>query len=227
MVGERLLAILEYVVPNPLWQRFKYRSFIREGVFIDPHVDIQGSRLGKNVGLVSHAQVINSVVGEYSSIGRNSKIVEAELGRYCSISWNVTVGATNHPYRSVTTHSFPYFPREGFVAERGLAPERVIIGHDVWVGCNSVIMPGVRVGHGAVIGAGAIVTADVPAYAVALGVPAAVKKFRFEREIMEQLLEIEWWEMAPELIREHVHLFQGEVDQDILVQLRELRGLKR
>lgn len=222
-MSTRLKTILEYIMPNPLWQRFKYRSFIKAGVLVDPYVDIQGSSLGKNVGLVTHCQVVNSVVGDYSSIGRNSKIVEAELGKYCSISWNVTVGATNHPYKNVSTHSFPYFPRDGFVAENGLAAERVFIGHDVWIGCNSVIMPGVRVGHGAVIGAGAIVTGDVPHYAVAAGVPAAIMKYRFEREIIEQLLEVEWWELAPELIREYIHLFQTEVDHDILAQLRELK----
>ncbi len=223
-MSKKLKTILEYIIPNPLWQRFKYRSFIKSGVFIDPYVDIQGSRLGKHVGLVSYSQVVNSVIGDYSYVGKNSMVAEADLGKFCSISWNVTIGATNHPYSIVTTHSFPYDPGHGFVKENGLAAGRVRIGHDVWIGCNSVIMPGVKVGHGAVIGAGAVVTGDISPYAVAVGVPAATVKYRFEKEIIEQLLKIEWWEMAPELIRENIHLFQKEVDHDILEQLR---GLKR
>lgn len=219
----KLKTILDYIMPNPLWQRIKYRSYIKSNVFIDPYVDIQNSVLGANVGLVSYSQVVNSVIGDYTSIGRNSKVVEAELGKYCSISWNVTIGATNHPYNNVTTHSFPYFPRDGFVTENGLVIKRVLIGHDVWIGCNSVIMPGIKVGHGAVIGAGAIVTRDIPDYAVAAGVPAAIVKYRFDRETIKELLKIKWWNLPPKVIRENIYLFQKEVDHEILEGLSRLK----
>ncbi len=219
----RLKRILEYIMPNPLWQRIKYRAYIKSGVFIDPYVDIENSVLGKNVGLVSYSQVINSVIGDYSYVGKNSRVAEAVLGKFCSISWNVTIGATNHPHGIVTTHSFPYDPRHGFVEKMGPAGGRVHIGHDVWLGCNCVIMPGVSIGHGAVIGAGAVVTGDIPPYAVAVGVPAATVKYRFDEETIERLLQIEWWNLPPQLIREKVSLFQKEVDGKIL---EELRGLK-
>ena len=222
-MSPKLKTILEYIVPNPLWQRIKYRTFIKSGVFIDPYVDIQGSRLGKNVGLVSYSQVVNSVIGDYSYVGKNSMVTEAELGKFCSISWNVTIGATNHPYRIVTTHSFPYDPGHRFVDENGLVVKRVHIGHDVWIGCNGVIMPGVKIGHGAVIGAGAVVTGDVPPYAVAVGVPAATVKYRFAEETIERLLQLEWWNLPLQVIKENVNLFQKEVDGEILDELDRLK----
>ncbi len=217
---------MSYVVPNPLWQRVVYRRLIKNSVFIDPDVDVQRSEIEPYAALVRGAQVINSHIGAYSSIGRNSVVIDARVGKFCSVSWNVTIGATNHPYDTVTTHAFPYFARIGFTGEDRLQTRTTVLGHDVWIGCNSVIMPGVKVGHGAVIGAGAIVTADVPDYAVAAGTPAKVLKPRFDREIADRLLALRWWDFPVHTLKEHVGLFQRQVDRPLLDELEKLKDVQ-
>jgi hypothetical protein len=70
------------------------------------------------------------------------------------------------------------------------------IGHDVWVGQDAVILRGIRIGHGAVVAAGAVVTKDVPAYAIVGGNPAKIIRYRFEKEIIDELLSLSWWDYA-------------------------------
>ena len=82
-----------------------------------------------------------------------------------------------------------------------------VIGNDVWVGMNVIIMRGVTIGDGAVIAAGSVVTADVEPYSIAGGIPAKHIRYRFSKEIIESLLEIRWWDWPEEKIRKNVHLF--------------------
>lgn len=83
----------------------------------------------------------------------------------------------------------------------------VEIGNDVWIGWNAVIMPGVTIGDGAIVAAGAVVTHDVPCYAIVGGVPAKVIKKRFSDEIIKQLMKIKWWNWPDEKIKENLELF--------------------
>jgi len=79
-------------------------------------------------------------------------------------------------------------------------PQITIIGHDVWIGSNVVIIAGVRVGHGAAIGAGAVSTKDVPPYAIMIGNPARILRFRFPHEICAALIESAWWDLPTDTI---------------------------
>src|SRR5690606_2348960 len=134
------------------------------------------------------------VVGEYTAIGRYTKVAKSEIGKFCAISWDCTINAISHSYENLTVSAFPYVPYVGnFVTERNQTYKKVVIGNDVWIGANSVIMPGVVIGDGAVVGAGAVVTNDVPAYVIVVGVPAKIVKFRFSEEVIKKLLEIQWW----------------------------------
>lgn len=134
----------------------------------------------------------------------------ADIGRYVSIGEDVQIGRSDHP---LTWSSLsPIFYENSFgvmnveipeAASVGpgdfLRPENyppnqpVVIGNDVWIGHGAFVMPGVRVGDGAVIAAGAIVTRDVPPYAVVAGVPAVIKKYRFSEQVIERLLQVRWW----------------------------------
>lgn len=121
------------------------------------------------------------------------------IGRYCSIAARVLVANENHPLGEISSHAALYDPSLGFVRERTL-PLRpwTIIGHDVWIGGNACILPGCRVvGHGAVIGAGAVVTNDVPPLAVVGGNPARVLRMRFEQGLCERWLHSAWWRLSP------------------------------
>lgn len=121
------------------------------------------------------------------------------VGRYVSIGPNVAVYTQNHPLDRISTHPYFYDARCGVVQEEELEPGLLRIEHDVWLGRNAVILPGCRrIGIGAVIGAGAVVTRDVPDFAIVGGVPAKVLRSRYDEATQEQVLASRWWEKAPE-----------------------------
>ncbi len=173
---------------------------------------------------VSHSAEINNTKIDYlSSIGRYSKIVHSEIGKYCAVSWNTTINAVGHPADHLTVSAFPYAPYVGnFVHERTQHHQKVIIKNDVWIGANSVIMPGVTIGNGAIIGAGAIVTKDVPDYAIVAGVPSEIIKYRFSEDIIKKLLELKWWDLDPENIKEHIELWSVKFTSHSLTQLEKI-----
>ncbi|WP_051507100.1 CatB-related O-acetyltransferase [Saccharibacillus sacchari] len=142
-----------------------------------------------------------------------------EIGAFCSINESAMIGTmTNHPVHFITTHPFLYVPvQEGakvnsFLDEMEIfdykeRAQEIVIKNDVWIGANVVVMPGVTINDGAIIGAGAVVTKNVPAYAVVGGVPAKVIKYRFEEEEIELLGKIKWWEWELEVIKSRSRFF--------------------
>jgi acetyltransferase-like isoleucine patch superfamily enzyme len=135
------------------------------------------------------------------------------IGRYVSIGEQVQIGRHNHPTDWATTSPFFSIPQQNVLdvsitEAEDLRPsdfmlgrpaqtvKRTTIGNDVWIGHGAFISPGVTIGHGGVVGAMAVVTRDVPPYAVVAGVPAVVKKFRFAEDVINRMLRIEWWKYA-------------------------------
>lgn len=123
----------------------------------------------------------------FASYANNSMIRSyVQVGRYCSIGRNVTLGLGHHDYTNVSTN--PFFQMTGFgsnpIKMASDSPKRrVIVGNDVWIGDKAMIVSGVKIGDGAVIAAGAIVTKDVPPYAIVAGVPAKIIKMRFSDKL--------------------------------------------
>jgi acetyltransferase-like isoleucine patch superfamily enzyme len=116
------------------------------------------------------------------------------FGNYCSIAQGVKIFRANHPTAYFTMHPLFYNPIMGYVKTDALERPELVIGHDVWIGANVIILPGCcKVGNGAVIGAGSVVTKDIPAYAIAVGNPAKVIKMRFSDDIIAQLEATQWW----------------------------------
>ena len=114
----------------------------------------------------------------------------ALIGRFCSLSWQLTVIiARNHNYKAVSTH--PKFAKNALY--KNLNPCQIIIGHDVWIGHGATILGGVKIGNGAVIGANAVVAKNIPPYAIAVGNPARVIKYRFDEETIRKFLAVKWW----------------------------------
>jgi virginiamycin A acetyltransferase len=122
-----------------------------------------------------------------------------EIGAYVSIGPNVRRFGAAHPMSAGSLHPYFYNPSLGFVGS-ALDVERTacVIGHDSWLGANTVILPGCgRIGVGAVVGAGSVVTKDVPDFAVVVGSPARIIKYRFTEEKRQALLESRFWELGP------------------------------
>ena len=137
------------------------------------------------VGIEPYTVGDASYVGEFGHIAQGTTI-----GKYCSIANLCSIGVQPHFITGFT--SFPFRQRQGKPGEFDVPTK---IGNDVWIGANSVVLAGVEIGHGAVIGAGSVVTRSIPPYAVAYGNPARVKRYRFAPEVVEALLELRWWDM--------------------------------
>ena len=131
------------------------------------------------------------------------------IGRYCSIAKPVTVRNRNHPLELKSMHAFFFNPKLKISDKDFIEYVPLTIDNDVWLGQNSIIMPHVtKIGDGAVVGAGAVVNKDVPPYAVVVGNPARIVRYRFSKEVIEELLASKWWEKSIEKIKPMVSEFQ-------------------
>lgn len=173
------------------------------------------SRVDKLARVYEHTQVFNSSIGKYSYLARKSYLIFAEVGSYCSIGENVEVGLGVHTLNHIST--CPLFTEKnnatGFSwtnADDIYPFMKVHVGNDVWIGERAMAMGGVTIGDGAVIGAGAIVTKDVPPYAIVAGVPARIIRYRFSEDVIAKLLELKWWDMPEEELKKHITFFQKE-----------------
>ena len=190
------------------------------GVRIAHGVSLSNTKLNDFANIAHHAELSGAVIGKRTSVGRYTKVRNADIGSYCSISWNVTIGAVGHSMDHPSTHAFSYRSQFGIVdANRDLGHARVKIGNDVWIGCDAIIMPGVQVGDGAVIGAGAVVTKDVVPYSVVSGVPARLMRYRFDRETIEALESLSWWDWDDTTLRSRISFFSEPLSKEALEAL--------
>lgn len=152
-------------------------------------------------------KVRNSTIGKYSYIGFGSDFNNVKIGNYCSISSDVKIGLGKHPIDFFSSSPVFYSNNNPFgVKETYFSyddkPKKTVIGHDVWIGANVVILDGVEIETGAIIAAGAVVTKNVAPYEIVGGVPAKVIKKRFDNETIQQLMASKWWLMEPKELKE-------------------------
>lgn len=195
-----------------LFGRIK-RSKFGKKVRFGSNIEIINSTIGNYCGLADYCSVRDSKIGDYSSVGRFSKINNCEIGKFCSIGWDTTVGANNHDYTRLTTNAFPYAKR--VIGYEMKAPEKLktILGNDVWIGANAVILPGIKIGDGAVIGAGSVVTKNVPEYEIWAGNPAKKIKNRFSKEVVCKLKTLQYWTWNDEKLKKNIQLFTLPINE--------------
>lgn len=135
------------------------------------------------------------------------------IGRYVSIANGVEVFRRNHPIERISTHPFFYNKEMGYVAEDSIELFPLTIGHDAWIGSHAIILPGCKsIGIGAVVGAGAVVTKDVPDFAIVGGNPAKLIRHRFSEEQQCRALESKWWEKTIEENLKLMDAFQVPIE---------------
>jgi acetyltransferase-like isoleucine patch superfamily enzyme len=166
------------------------------------NVHFDGVSLGDYCALLEGAYLKSVTMGRFSYVSYGSSVINAKIGSFCSIGPNVQIGLGPHPSRDfVSTYPAFYSPDNNGCPKPftdvklfdDSVPETVL-GHDVWIGANAIIPGGISIGHGAIIAAGAIVTKDVPAYAIVGGNPAKLIRMRFEDAEIEALMHMKWWD---------------------------------
>lgn len=190
-------------------------SSIGEFCIVGDNSRVRFSNLGNYVRVDRNTLILRCEIGKRTYMGPFDMIFHAKIGAYTSISYGVTIGPPEHDYRKTTAHPFIYDPFFGISTDENCLrndkfDKSIEIGNDVWIGANATILRGVHIGDGAVIGANALVNKDVPPYAIVVGCPAQVIKYRFEDNVIERLLDLQWWNWSDEKIKRNLVLFQNE-----------------
>lgn len=199
-----------------IWKNVSvFGSYIRSATVAD-NVYVKDSRLGQQILLNKDVRVLGCDIGDMTQIGFASKLFYTSIGKYCSISWDVSIGGPDHRFDNVTSYTW------GTVEELCRNTE-CHIGNDVWIGAGAIIHRGVKIGDGAVVASGTVVTKDVMPYELVGGVVAKHLKWRFDACVRKRLLEIAWWEFPTDMINKNRTLFQKKPTDETLVQLEQLK----
>ena len=139
-------------------------------------------------------------IGDYSQLNKGTYVFDdVEIGNYCNIAIYSVIAGDEHSISTMSQHTFKSVIPVFAAKNRDV---KTIIGSDVWIGANAIVKKGVKIGTGAVIGAGSVVTKDIPPYAIAVGVPAKVIKYRFDEETIKRILDSKWWTIDRKILNE-------------------------
>lgn len=192
------------------------RSGDKETVYLKPII------ANPNIS-VGEFTMYNDFVNDPMQFERNNVLYQYPInhdkliiGKFCSIACGAKFifNSANHTLSSVSTYPFPIFFEEWGLNIKDVTTAwdnkgDIIIGNDVWIGYEAVIMAGVTIGDGAIIGTRAVVTKDVPPYTIVGGVPAKPIRKRFDNETLEELLKIRWWDWSEEKIARNITAIQS------------------
>ena len=148
------------------------------------------------------------------------------IGKFCSIACGTKFlfNCANHTLKSLSTYTFPLFYEEWELEKSNITTAwdnkgDIVIGNDVWIGYEAVIMAGVHIGDGAIIAARAVVTKDVPPYTIVGGTPAKEIRKRFDAEVIQQLLMLKWWDWSADNIRQCLpYIMEGKINELLTIK---------
>lgn len=191
------------------------KCFFEKATKINRNTKFEGNnRLAKGV------ELIDSYLGYASYLSENSCLRRCYIGKYTSVGADVYSIVGKHPTNFVSTHpaffslrkqsGFSYVQTQKYdeFEEDKYDGYATKIGNDVWIGSRTILREGINIGDGAIIGAGAVVVKDVPPFAIVGGVPAKLIRYRFERDEIDFLLKLRWWNKEKQWIAEHADLFE-------------------
>lgn len=200
---------METLLINPftIWLRwiFKKLFYIAKNrgkhLKIEYLVEINNCSFGLYNTIYKHSRIKNSSFGDFTYVARNSLIQYSKIGKFCCIGPNVSLGLGLHPSDTfVSSHPLFYSTKKQAgglsIVDNDLFDEylETKVGHDVWIGANAIIKPGITIGDGAIIASGAVVTKDIEPYSIVGGVPAKHIKYRFSTEQITFLKRLNWWD---------------------------------
>ncbi len=165
---------------------------------------------------IDNVKVGNYSYGSIKIVGTNkySKLI---IGNICSIGGGAQfIMEAEHKANYISTYPFEQRLYNNYEKNECVSKGNIIIDDDVWIGQNAIVMSGVHIGQGAVVGAGAVVTKDVPPYAIVCGVPAKVIKYRFNQNIIDELLKVDFSKLGQDVISKHMadlHVPLESIDQ--------------
>lgn len=180
-------------------------SIIKKGASV-----ANNAKIGSNCLITSNVLIGSDVsFGDYSYVNSDTRINSGIIGKFCSISYGCQIGMNEHPTNFISSSPFLYGPNNIFGVDPYFQENHTppVIGNDVWIGSQAIILQGVKIGDGAIIAAGAVVNKDVPPYTIVGGVPAKFIKKRFDDAAINYLSNIKWWDMSIEDIRQMKETF--------------------
>jgi phosphonate metabolism protein (transferase hexapeptide repeat family) len=168
---------------------------------------VRDTTFGKYCEVGARTKVAESSFGDFSYVVNDSDIIYTTIGKFCSIAAHTRINPGNHPIERVAMNHFTYRSSAYGLGDDDPAffdwrrEFRCTLGHDVWIGHGAIVLPGLSIGNGAVVGAGAIVTKDVPAFAIVVGNPARLLRYRFPPELIIALEAIAWWDWSHDQLK--------------------------
>ena len=199
----RLRILLKNILAIP------YRIFLTK---ISCMCILQESKVDKKAAICAGTKIYRSSIAKYSYVGRNCFINNAIIGKFTSIAENCYIGSAKHPIEWVSAS--PCFCKGKNILDTNFAEyqynpyEDTKIGNDVWIGEGCKIKAGITIGDGAVIGMGSVVTKNVEPYAIYAGNPARFIRSRFDDEVINSLIDIQWWDWKDETIKCYAEYFK-------------------
>lgn len=154
---------------------------------------IRHNSIGRSCVVESNTFMRNCKIGNYNYIGRNCVMNDVIMGNYCSIAAAVQIGGMEHSWWAHSTSTY--------LSDECYLGKKTHIGNDVWIGASAIIRQGITIGDGAVIGAGAFVNKEVPPYAIVVGSPGRIIRYRFDESIQKKLKDSAAFEQKPKIAR--------------------------